>query len=144
MFFGEFEYKLDQKGRVPIPPRFRQELKQGMVLSPGIEPCIMAYPLAEWKKLAATVTTGSFNHSKLRRLNRAIFATAFHVNLDGQGRVALPAPLREHAGIEIEGDLVVAGANTYLELWNKEQWEEEKAISQEQAWQIIESLERQQ
>ena len=144
MFFGEFEYKLDQKGRVPIPPRFRQELKQGMVLSPGIEPCIMAYPLAEWKKLAATVTTGSFNRSKLRRLNRAIFATAFHVNLDGQGRVALPAPLREHAGIEIEGDLVVAGANTYLELWNKEQWEEEKAISQEQAWQIIESLERQQ
>ena len=144
MFFGEFEYKLDQKGRVPIPPRFRQELKQGMVLSPGIEPCIMAYPQAEWKKLAATVTSGSFNRSKLRRLNRAIFATAFHVNLDGQGRVALPAPLREHASIEIEGDLVVAGANTYLELWNKEQWEEEKAISQEQAWQIIESLERQQ
>jgi len=104
----------------------------------------MAYPLAEWKKLAATVTTGSFNRSKLRRLNRAIFATAFHVNLDGQGRVALPAPLREHAGIEIEGDLVVAGANTYLELWNTEQWEEEKAISQEQAWQTIESLERQQ
>ena len=78
--------------------------------------------------------------SKLRRLNRAIFATAFSTHLDGQGRVALPAPLREYAGIE--EDVVVAGANNYLEIWSKDLWDEEKAISQEQAWQIIESLER--
>jgi len=141
MFFGEYEYKVDDKGRVPIPPRFKRELKDGMWLIPGIEPCITAYTLSEWKKLSAEVTTGPVNRSKLRKLNRALFATAFYINLDGQGRVALPAPLREHAGIEDE--VVVAGANTYLELWNKEQWEQEKASSQEQAWQIIESLERQ-
>ena len=141
MFFGEYPYKLDEKGRVLVPPRFRQELKAGIVLIPGVEPYIMAYPLAEWKKLSAEVTTGPVNRSKLRKLNRALFATAFYINLDGQGRVALPAPLREHAGIEDE--VVVAGANTYLELWNKEKWEQEKASSQEQAWQIIESLERQ-
>ena len=68
------------------------------------------------------------------------FAAAFNVNMDGQGRIALPIPLRQYAGIEDE--LVIAGANNLLELWNKEQWESEKAISQEQAWQIIESLER--
>ena len=112
-----------------------------MWLIPGIEPCIMVYTLSEWKKLSAEVTTGAINRSKLRKLNRALFATAFYINLDGQGRMALPAPLREHAGIEEE--LVIAGANTYLELWNKEQWEQEKASSQEQVWQIIESLERQ-
>ncbi|MFC1870316.1 division/cell wall cluster transcriptional repressor MraZ [Chloroflexota bacterium] len=140
MFFGEFEYKVDQKGRVPIPPRFGRDLKEGLVLTPGIERCIIAYPYAEWKKLATTATSTSFTPVKLRRLNRAMFATAFHVPIDGQGRIALPAPLREYAAIE--DDLVVAGANTYLELWNKEEWEEEKAISQEQAWQIIESLER--
>ncbi len=140
MFLGEFEYKIDEKGRVPIPPKFRRELKDGVVLTPGIEKCIIAYPLPEWKKVAATLTTGSITPSKLRRLNRAIFATAFSLNLDGQGRIALPIPLRQYAGIEDE--IVIAGANTYLELWDNEQWESEKAISQEQAWQIIESLER--
>ncbi len=140
MFFGEFEYKVDEKGRIPIPPKFRRELKEGVVLMPGVEKCIIAYTLPEWKKLAASLTTGSVTRSKLRRLNRAIFATAFSLYLDGQGRVALPSPLREYA--EIVDEVVIAGANTYLEIWNKVLWEEEKAASQEQAWQIIESLER--
>jgi len=139
MFFGEFEYKIDEKGRVPIPPRFRGQLKEGIVLTPGIEKCITAYPLAEWKKLATVLTSGSLTPSKMRRLNRAIFATAFSTSIDGQGRVALPPPLREYA--EIVDEVVVAGANNYLELWNKVHWEEEKAISREQSWQIIESLE---
>ncbi|MFC1974735.1 division/cell wall cluster transcriptional repressor MraZ [Chloroflexota bacterium] len=140
MFFGEFEYKIDEKGRVPIPPKFRKELREGVILTPGVENCIIAYPPTEWKKVAATLTTGSVTPSKMRKLNRAIFATAFSVTIDGQGRIALPIPVRQHAGIE--DDVVIAGANTYLELWNKEQWESEKAISQEQAWQIIESLEK--
>ena len=140
MFFGEFEYKVDEKGRVPIPPRFRRELKDGVVLTSGVEKCIVAYTLPEWKKLAATLTTGSVTRSKLRRLNRAIFATAFMLNIDGQGRIALPIPLREYA--EIVDEVVIAGANTYLEIWNIVLWEEEKAAGEEQAWQIIESLER--
>ena len=140
MFWGEFEYKIDEKGRVPIPPKFKGELKEGVVLMPGVEKCIHLYTWAEWKKLSSTFTTGSIARSKLRKLNRALFATAFRLNIDGQGRIALPVPLREYAGIEDE--VIVAGVNTYLELWNKEQWEAEKTISQEQAWQIIESLEQ--
>ncbi len=140
MFLGEFEYKVDQKGRVPIPPKFRRELREGMVLTPGVEQCIIAYTLTEWKKLATALTTGSVTPNKLRRLNRAIFATAFSLNIDGQGRIALPIPLRQHAGI-VDDEVVIVGANTYFELWNKGLWESEKAISQEQAWQIIESLE---
>jgi len=140
MFFGEFEYKIDEKGRVLIPPKFRSALKEGVVLTPGIEKCITVYPLSEWKKLATTLTTGPLTRSKLRKLNRAIFASAFNLNIDGQGRIALPDSLREYA--EIVDEVVVAGANTYLELWNNVRWEEEKAASREQAWQIIESLER--
>ena len=140
MFLGEFEYKIDEKGRVSIPPKFTRELREGVVLTAGPERCIIAYPTAEWRKLAATLTTGSVPRSKLRRLNRAFFATAFSLNLDGQRRIALPVPLREYA--EIEDEVVIAGVNTYLELWNKEEWESEKATSQEQAWQVIESLER--
>jgi len=142
MFFGEFEYKVDEKGRVPIPPRFRGELKGGVVLTSGVEECITAYPLSEWKKLADTLTTGSITRSKLRKLNRAIFATAFSLAIDRQGRIALPLPLREYA--EIEDEVIIAGGNNYLELWNKDKWLAEKAMSREQAWQIIESLEHHQ
>ena len=140
MFFGEFEYRIDEKGRIPVPPKFRAELKDGLVLTPGVEKCITAYPVREWKKIADNLTTGTVTSSKLRKLNRAIFATAFSLSLDGQGRVALPQQLREYAAIT--DSAVITGANTYFELWNKERWDEEKAVSQEQAWQIIESLEK--
>jgi MraZ protein len=139
MFYGEFDYKIEEKGRVPIPPRFRNYLKDGVVLTPGSERCITAYTLSEWKKLSTALTDSSLARNKMRRLNRALFATAFNTKMDGQGRIAIPAPLREHA--EIVDEVVIAGANTYLEIWNKVLWEEEKSISQEQAWQIIESLE---
>ncbi len=140
MLQGEFEYKIDEKGRIPLPPKFRREFREGIVLFAGPEKYIAAYSLSEWRKMSTALTSGTITPSKLRRLNRAIFATAFTLNIDNQGRIALPVPLREYAGIEDE--VIVAGVNTYLELWNKEQWESEKAISQEQAWQIIESLER--
>ena len=139
MFYGEFDYKIDEKGRVPIPPRFRNALKDGVVLAPGAEKCITAYTIPEWNKLAMALTDSSLTRAKMRRLNRALFSTAFRTIMDGQGRIAIPAPLREHA--EIVDEVVVAGANTYLEIWNKIHWEEEKDISQEQAWQIMESLE---
>jgi MraZ protein len=139
MFFGEFEYKIDEKGRVPIPPRFRRLLKDGVVLAPGAERCITVYLMAEWKKLEEKLTSSAVTRSKLRRLKRALFATAFNLHMDPQGRIALPTAVRDYA--EIVDEVVVAGANNYLEIWNKVLWEDEKAISQEQAWQIIESLE---
>jgi MraZ protein len=139
MFYGEFDYKIDDKGRVPIPPRFRTALKDGLVLTVGAEKCITAYTMAEWKKLSSSLTGSSLTRSKMRRLSRALFAMAFVARIDGQGRVALPAPLRERA--QIADDIVIVGVNTTLEIWNKALWEEEKGISQEQAWQIIESLE---
>ncbi|MFH1646842.1 MAG: division/cell wall cluster transcriptional repressor MraZ [Chloroflexota bacterium] len=138
-FYGEFDYKIDDKGRVPIPPRFRNYLKDGVVLTPGAEKCITAYTIPEWRKLSEKLTGSGLSRSKMRRLSRAIFGTAFSTKIDNQGRIALPAPLREHA--EIVEEVVITGANTYLEIWNKVHWEEEKEISQEQAWQIIESLE---
>jgi len=78
MFLGEFEYKIDDKGRVPVPPRFRRVLREGLVLSQGVERCINVYTPPEWKKLADSLTTGSITRSKLRRLNRAIFATLWN------------------------------------------------------------------
>lgn len=142
MFIGEFEYRIDEKGRVPVPPKFRtDELKKdGMVLFPGIEKCITIYPISEWKKLAETLTAGSIIPSKLRKLNRAIFATAFNAEIDGQGRIMVPAQLRQYA--ELNDEVVVTGINTFFELWNKKEWEKEKATAREEAWHTIETLDR--
>ena len=90
MFLGEFEYRIDEKGRVLIPPKFKGELKEGVVLMPGVERCILLYTWAEWKKLAASLTTSSVTRSKLRKLNRAVFATAFRLSIDGQSQGTHP------------------------------------------------------
>ena len=139
MFYGEYSYKIDEKGRVPVPPKFRDALKGGMVLTPGAEKCITVYTALEWKKVSAQLTGNALSRSKMRRLSRVLFATAFSTRIDNQGRIPIPAPLRDHAGMIDE--VVIAGVNTGLEIWDKVAWEEEKRISQEQAWQIIESLE---
>jgi len=139
MFYGEFDYKIDEKGRVPLPPKFRNALKDGVVLTPGAEKCITVHTVPEWRKLSTTLTNSPISRSKMRKLSRALFATAYSTRIDNQGRVAIPAPLREHA--EIVDEVMVVGNNTYLEIWNRILWEEEKEVSQEQAWQIIESLE---
>jgi MraZ protein len=142
MFIGEFEYRVDEKGRVPVPPKFRTEelKKEGMVLSPGMEKCITLYPASEWKKIADSLTTGPLLPSKWRKLNRAIFSTAFSIEMDGQGRIIVPVHLRQHAGITDE--VVIAGSNTYIEIWSKDQWTAEKTDSQQEAFHTIETMER--
>lgn len=141
MFFGEYTYKVDEKGRLPLPPHFRECLKDGLVILPGMEKCLTICPVRDWIKLAQSLTgSGMLGSSKMRRLNRALFANAFHLNLDRQGRLSIPPPLREYAGIEDE--VVVCGANGYIEVWDKGLWSVEVANCREQAWQIVESLEK--
>lgn len=142
MFIGTFEYRVDEKGRVPIPPKFRSDelKKDGLILCPGQEKCITAYSLSEWNKFSDSLTSSPIIPSKMRKLNRALFAKAFEAELDAQSRITLPTQLRQYAGIGDE--VVVTGENKYLELWSKEQWDAESSNSQEEAWHIIESLER--
>jgi len=140
MFLGEFEYRLDDKGRMPFPPRFRPYFKDGVVVAPSPEKCLSVYTIAEWKKMADNLAAGGLSPSKLRKINRALFATAFHTNLDAQGRINLPTTLRQYAGLG--EDIIVAGANSYIELWDKAAWDSEKNTDLAAAWQIIESLER--
>lgn len=139
MFLGDFEYKLDEKGRFPLPPRFRGQLKDGLVALPGVERCVVIFPLAEWHKIAQALTSHSgLNKSKQRRLSRALFGGAAYIQMDGQGRITLPPQLRDYAGIQDE--VTVVGLNTYIEIWDTALWQEEKSISQEEMWHNIESL----
>ena len=139
MFLGEYEYKIDSKGRVAIPPKFRKHFTDGMVLNMGAEQCINVYPPQVWEGIAEKYDSGPIAPSKLRQRNRAIFSFAFALELDEQGRVMLPPPLRRHA--DIKDSLVVAGVNKYLEIWSKEHWEKQRESANEDFWQILESME---
>ena len=139
MFFGEYEYTIDQKGRVTIPPKFREAFKGGIVLLRGYDKCITACTVAEWGKRAEELSKLPLTQSKARRLNRATFSSAFSLDLDGQGRVVLPAPLRQYAGVASE--VVIAGVRDCLEIWSKEDWLAEQQLMGEQLWQIAESIE---
>lgn len=137
---GEYEYKIDAKGRVPIPPKFRGEFSKGLVLARGFERCIIAYPLPVWEEIAKLFSGTPIAPEKQRSLERFIFGNAFNLELDDQGRVLLPPKLRAYAGIKEVA--VIVGANTRLEIWNKDAWEQEQAEISEQAWQLVERMEK--
>lgn len=139
MFLGEYQHNIDQKGRMAIPARLRDAFSDGLVLSRGFEKCIVVYPQVEWNKLAEKLASLPMTQSKVRRINRSTFSSAFQQELDGQGRVLIPPQLREYAGID--GDVVVVGVNSYLEIWSKGNWEAESASMGEEAWQLAESVE---
>lgn len=124
MLLGEYEHSVDAKGRVAVPAKFRPQLETGLVVTRGFERCLFVYPIQEWASLAQRVSAVSFLQAEARRLRRLLFASAFHTELDKQGRILLPAPLREYASI---GDTaIVAGMNTYFEIWAKEGWESQQ------------------
>jgi len=140
MFSGKYPYKVDEKGRLPLPPKFRREMREGVMLAKplGTEKCVVVYSLSEWKRLADSLSTRPVTPANLRKVNRALFGSAFSASLDGQGRIALPWELRDYA--EIGDTVIVVGANTCVELWNEELWEVEHASAEEQKFQIIEDF----
>jgi len=138
MFVGEYTYKLDEKGRVPVPPKFRRQLKDGAILVKGFDNCITIYPIIEWNRVSHKLAEKVVFPANLRRLNRSLFSDAFDARLDGQGRIKLPDAFRDYAKI---GDAAkVIGANTYVEIWNEEEWKTEKASGDQERSQTIENL----
>jgi len=126
MFLGRFAHNLDAKGRLAIPARFRAVLEDGVVLTRGIDRCVTAYPMPDWNDLAEKISALSMTDPNARQFRRMMFAEAANLDLDGQGRIVLPAALREFAGIDRE--VVVVGVNSSFEIWSPERWREIEAV----------------
>ena len=120
MFTGEYRHAVDDKGRVAVPVRFRTELAGGALVSKWIDGCLALHPRTAWDALAARVATLPVTDAGARVFQRYIFGTAFEVELDRQGRLVVPAVLREFAGLE--GEAVVVGSRDHLELWSPARW----------------------
>lgn len=124
MFLGEYVHTIDDKGRLAVPARFRADLAAGLVVTRGIDRCLAIYPLAEWKRLAEQVSALPMTDRRARAFRRLVFANASDVIPDKQGRILIPPRLREYAGIN--GEVVVTGLDTYIEVWSPEAWNEER------------------
>jgi MraZ protein len=124
MFLGEFVHTTDEGGRLTIPARFRADLEAGLVVTRGLDHCLAIYPIQEWKKLAQRVSALPITDRRARAFRRQVFANASDVALDKHGRVLIPTRLREYAGLD--GDVVVTGLDTFIELWNPDSWSEER------------------
>lgn len=126
MFLGRFAHNLDAKGRLAIPARFRAVLEDGVVLTRGIDRCVTAYPMPVWNELAEKISALSMTDPNARQFRRMMFAGAANLELDGQGRIVLPAALREFA--EIDREVVVVGVNSSFEVWSPDRWREMEAV----------------
>jgi MraZ protein len=120
VFLGEFEHTIDDKGRVAIPARFREELGARFVLTRGFELCLQAFPRPMWDDLSAKVNRLPLASLQARSLRRMLFAPAAEVELDRQGRILIPQGLRAYAGLAEE--VLITGMHTYFELWASEGW----------------------
>jgi MraZ protein len=121
VFLGEFDHSVDTKGRIAVPAKFRAQLEGGLVVTRGFERCLQVFPMEQWQQLSERVSSLPAASAESRQLRRLLFSSASDTELDKQGRILLPANLREYAGI---GDTaVVAGMNTYFEIWSKDDWE---------------------
>ncbi len=136
MLKGEFQYALDDKGRVVIPPRFRRVLGDQVVATRGIDPCIAVYSPTEWAKVEDALRKLP---TKQRDVVRYMLAGAVDLELDRQGRVTLPLHLRQHAGIE--RDVMVVGLISRLEIWGRPNWQSYIEKAAKSAPQIAEQIE---
>src|SRR6476646_6450500 len=98
MFLGRHAHSLDAKGRMAIPARFRDELAEGLVLTRGVDRCLAIYPLARWSELSDRINALPVGDADARAFRRMIYSDAVDFVPDGQGRILIPAELREYAG----------------------------------------------
>lgn len=136
MLRGEFQYALDEKGRVVLPPRFRRVLGDQVIVTRGIDPCIAVYSPAEWAKVEEALKRLS---TSKRDVTRFLLAGAVDLDLDRQGRITLPPHLRQHAGIERE--VVVVGLISRVEIWSRATWQTYLEQAQKSAPKIAEQIE---
>ena len=121
LFIGEYQHSLDSKNRIIVPAKLREGLGNKFVITKGLDGCLYAYPLEEWKILEDKLKTLPLTNKDARTFVRFFFSGACEVELDKQFRGLIPQNLKEYA--KIEKDIVSIGVLSRVEIWSKEMWE---------------------
>lgn len=138
MFIGEYHFSMDDKGRVAIPTKFKADLKEGAVVTRGLDSCLFVYPKAEWEKLAKRLAGLPISQANTRAFARLMLAGAMEVETDKQGRVVLPEYLRKYAGLDKQ--VVIAGLYNRVEIWESEAWDRYSKQTEKSSGDIAERL----
>ena len=139
MLLGEFEQRLDDKNRVTLPARLRDQFADGLVCARGFDGCVVVYPHASWSAHVESQMSRLDPFTREGRgLQRYLFGAAQESELDRQGRIALSAPLVGHAGLS--RDIVIAGLRDRLEIWDREAWRRQLAEVEGSAEVVAERL----
>lgn len=121
MFTGEYRHSVDAKGRIAIPVRFRTPLGEAAVLARWVDGCAAIFPRASFEDLAEKVAKLPLSDERARAFSRFLFSGAFEVESDQQGRILLPAAIRDWSGVG--SDAVVVGSRDHVEIWEPGRWE---------------------
>lgn len=138
MFLGTFGYRIDDKGRLTIPAKYRTSLAAGVVVTRGIDRCLYIYPLGEWERLAEKVRQLPLTKKDARAFVRLLFSAAADCIPDKQGRVLIPAYLREYA--DLQDEVIIAGLDNRVEVWNPGAWEQNNSELEQDAEALAEKL----
>ncbi len=120
MFIGEFNHNIDAKGRAIVPSKFRDELGDKFIVTKGMDGCLFLYTMPAWEAYVEKLSKLPTTNPNARRFVRIMTSGASECEPDGNGRVMIPANLREFAGITKE--IVTIGANDRVEIWDKQRW----------------------
>ena len=122
MFTGEYRHSVDEKGRMAVPSKFRAQLEGGAFVSRWIDACLAIFPRAEWDALATKTGALPITDAGARTFSRFLFASAFEVDLDRQGRMVIPPSLRAWA--DLGNEAVIVGNLNHAEMWSPARWED--------------------
>ncbi len=129
MFLGTYEPRLDDKGRVILPARFRDDMEGGIVLTRGQERCLYAFPAEAFESMTAELQRAPLASKQARDWVRVMLSGAYKEVPDKQGRIVVPANLRTYAGLD--RDLAVIGAGSRAEIWNADSWRQYLAAQED-------------
>ena len=120
MYIGEYHHTIDEKGRIIIPAKFRDELGSEFIVTRGIENCLFVYSMNNWNTICEKLNSLPFTRKDARTFNRFFMSGATNVELDKQGRVNISQPLTQYANLV--KDCIVIGTGDRLEIWSQESW----------------------
>lgn len=129
MLMGEYHHNLDDKGRIIIPSKFREELGENIIITRGLEDCLFIYSESEWNKVVSKLKTLPFTKKDARSFTRMFLSGATDALFDKQGRIKINIPLIDYAGLSKE--CIIIGVNDRLEIWAKDKWDKFMASAEE-------------
>ena len=124
MLIGEYQHTIDTKKRLALPVKFRKELGKTVIITKGLENCLVVYPRKEWKVMSEKLSKLPASQFEARTYARIMLAGAMEVTIDQLGRILVPDYLKKYASLK--KNVVVCGLSNRLELWNSEAWEQYK------------------